>query len=268
MDLIEAICAHRSIRTYRPDPVPEADLETILHAAARASTSGNMQTYSIIVTEDPRRREALWHAHLRQDMILQAPVLLTFCVDWRRMILWCRQSGADPGYDNFHSFLIGFADALIAAQNAALASEALGYGICYLGTTLNAVDPLIELLGLPQGVFPATTLVLGVPGEDPALRARLPQDSIVHRETYQDFDAERIEATYRARETEGWERYQRFPRLARAMATSGVRNLAQVYTQLKYTRPRFVRTSLELLAALEAQGFFEHDVEPRHPPPP
>lgn len=256
MDLVSAITAHRSIRRYRPDPVPDADLATILHAATRASSSGNMQTYSIIVTKDAARREALREMHSGQDMVRQAPVLLTFCADWNRMVEWCRGRDADPAYDNFLSFLVGFADALIAAQNAALAAEAMGYGICYLGTTLWSVPRLIDFFGLPERVFPATTLVVGRPDEDPAPRARLPIAAIVHEERYRDFDDARIAETYRDREVEGWNRYMDIPDLARRIVESGVSNLAQVYTQVKYVREDGERYSREILEALARQRFF------------
>jgi hypothetical protein len=215
-----------------------------------------MQTYSIIVTRDPERRRQLWSYHFEQDMILQAPLLLTFCVDWNRMVRWCRARAADPGYDNLLSYLVGFADALIAAQNAALAAEGLGLGICYMGTTLCSPRELIDFFELPAGVFPATTLVVGYPDEDPERRARLPLAGIVHEERYRDFDDQRITETYRRREVEGWERYMAIPRLAAAIRRSGVTNLAQVYTEVKYTRQENERISLELLAMLRRQGFF------------
>ena len=259
MDFLEMIAAHRSIRRYRPDPIPDADLDAVLHAATRASSSGNMQTYSIIVTKDAERRAALWKMHFEQDMIREAPLLLTFVVDWNRMNTWCRARDADPGYDNFLCFLVGFADALIAAQNAALAAEALGYGICYMGTTICATPELCEFFDLPEGVFPATTLVVGKPAEDPETRARLPVDSIVHEERYRGFDDERIAETYRHRETEGWNRYMSFPDLARDIRESGVENLAQVYTIVKYTRDANRRFSKDLLEGLDRHGFLNHD---------
>jgi nitroreductase len=257
MDPITLMNSHRSIRSYRSDPIPQADLDKILHAATRASSSGNMQTYSIVVTKDAGSRAKLWEFHFRQDMVKQAPLLLTFCADWNRMKRWCHANDADPGYDNYLSFMVGFADAVIAAQNAVLAAESLGYGICYMGTTLCAVEGIIEHLKLPPGVYPATTLVVGVPDEDPELRARLPIEGIVHEEIYRDFDAERIASVYKERETEGWKRYMTFPDLAKQMRESGVKNLAQVYTTLKYTRESNDRISHNLLNWLERQGFME-----------
>lgn len=257
MDCRTTIERHRSIRRYRPDPVPEESVEAILNAATRASSSGNMQTYSIIVTRDATRREALWAMHYEQDMVRQAPLLLTFCVDWNRMNHWCRLSEARPGFDNLLSFLVGFADALIAAQNAALAAESLGLGICYMGTTLCNVTKLIDFFELPRGVFPATTLVVGTPDEDPEPRARLPRSGIVHHERYTPFDDDRIRDVYASRETEGWARYMGFPELAALIRRSGVTNLAQVYTDVKYTRETNESFSREIARMLARQGFDE-----------
>ena len=96
MPVIEQINQHRSIRKYKPDPIPEDLLQKILEAGIRASSSGNMQTYSIIVTGDKTRREQLHNAHFEQNMVLEAPLLLTFCADFHRMRQWLRIS-AGPG---------------------------------------------------------------------------------------------------------------------------------------------------------------------------
>lgn len=255
MEAVAQMLAHRSIRAYRPDPVPGDVLQEILHAATRASSSGNMQTYSVIVTRDEARRRELFDIHYEQDMILQAPLLLTFVADWRRMNRWCRLSEAEPSYDNLLSFLVGFSDALIAAQNATLAAEARGLGICYMGTTICAPKRLIDFFTLPTGVFPATTLVVGYPGEQPDLRARLPMAGIVHEERYVDPEDAGIREIYHDRETEGWKRYEAIDELAERMRESGVENLAQVYTKLKYTKKANEAISAEILAMLERQGF-------------
>lgn len=255
MTPLELLRSHRSIRRYRPDPIPDADLDAILEAATRASSSGNMQTYSMIVTRDTERKARLYQLHFEQEMILQAPLLLTFVVDWHRMNRWCRLSGAEPGFDNLLSFLVGFADALIAAQNAALAAEAMGYGICYMGTTLSASTEIAAFLELPESVYPATTLVIGKPDEAPAPRARLPLTGILHEERYHRPSDDEVRAIYKSRETEGWARYMSFPELAARIRASGVRNLAEVYTILKYTKVDNEEISAEMLALLEEKGF-------------
>ena len=161
--MIETIFRHRSVRSYKSDPVDERLLERILEAGVRASNTGNMQVYSIVVTTDPAIRQELSPCHFGQPMVTGAPVVLTFCVDVRRFSLWCRQRGAEPGYDNFVWFLSGAIDAMLAAQNICLAAESEGLGVCFLGTTIYNADRIAEVLRLPEGVLPVTTVTLGWP---------------------------------------------------------------------------------------------------------
>ena len=159
--MIKTIFEHRSVRSYKPDPVDEALLQRILEAGTRASNTGNMQIYSIIVTTDPQIREQLSPCHFGQPMVTQAPIVLTFCVDVRRFSLWCRQRGADPQYDNFVWFVNGAIDAILASQNVCLEAESEGLGICYLGTTIYTAAEISRVLSLPKGVIPVTTVVTG-----------------------------------------------------------------------------------------------------------
>lgn len=143
---MDTLLKHRSIRKYKNIPVEPEKLEAILVAATRASTTGNMQVYSIVVTTDNGLKRQLWESHFKQGMVLEAPVHLTFCADFNRFSIWCKERNADPGYDNFLSFLTASIDALLAAQNAALAAEEFGMGICYLGTVTWMADRFIEIL--------------------------------------------------------------------------------------------------------------------------
>ena len=127
-DLYDVIHSHRSIRKYRPDPISDDVLARILAAGSRASSSGNMQPYSIIVTTDKNIKEELLPHHFNQEMVTEAPVLLTFCSDFHRMRLWLEANNAPENFDNFMSFLIGMIDATLASQNIALAAEAEGLG--------------------------------------------------------------------------------------------------------------------------------------------
>lgn len=103
MDVLQALHAHRSIRRYHPDAIAPELLEEILQAGIRASSSGNMQSYSIIVTQDKALRDALYTPHMEQNMVVDAPVLLTFCADFRRMRKWLELSDAPLNFDNFMS---------------------------------------------------------------------------------------------------------------------------------------------------------------------
>lgn len=258
MSVIDTIKSHRSIRSYKPDPVPDEILQDIIEAGIRASSSGNMQTYSIIVTKDRALREELYIPHMRQGMVLEAPVLMTFCADFHRMRRWAELSKAADSFDNFFSFMVAAIDAVLVSQNVALAAEAHGLGICYMGSTLANCDAIGRILKLPRNVVPVVGFSLGYADEDPALRDRLPLDGLVHYETYEDYSDERVGEVYRDREVKGWQRYMTFPRLRQMIEESGVENLAQVYTELKYTRESHQHYSKVVLDYLEEQDYMHN----------
>ncbi|MDX2004409.1 MAG: nitroreductase family protein [Meiothermus sp.] len=255
MPLLEAIRQHRSIRKYRPDPVPESLLTELLETGLRASSSGNMQAFSVVVTTDPELKQQLYGPHMNQPMVLEAPVLLTFCADFRRMRRWLALSNAPDSFDNFMSFMTAAIDAVLVSQNVALAAEARGLGICYMGSTLANCHQIGPILRLPRGVVPVVGFSLGYPDEAPALRDRLPLDGLVHREFYHEDSDERVLEVYTEREVKGWDRYMSFPHLRKMIEESGVENLAQVYSSLKYTRASFQEFSRNILGYLEAQDF-------------
>lgn len=260
MSVIETIHKHRSIRKYKPDQIPDELLQEILGAGIRASSSGNMQTFSIIVTRDKNLREQLYKAHFEQNMVLEAPILVTFCADFHRMRKWLRISNAPDNFDNFMSFMIASIDAILVSQNVALAAESKGLGICYLGSTFSNCEQVGRVLDLPDNVVPVVGFTLGYPGEDPALRDRLPMDGLVHYETYQDYTDEQITEIYRQREVKGWERYMSYPRLRKLIIESGVENLAQVYTEVKYSRQSHQNYSRNLLNYLKEKEFMNHEL--------
>jgi nitroreductase len=245
--MTDTIFRHRSIRKYRPEPIDERIMERVLEAGSRASTTGNMQVYSMIVTRDQGLREKLWEAHFRQDMVLQAPVHITFCADFNRFNKWCRMRRADPGYDNFLSFFTAAIDALLASQNVALEAEANGLGICYLGTATYMADRIIDLLHLPEGVVPVAALVMGHPDEEPGLTDRLPMEAVVHEETYRDYGEEEIDRIYREREAS---------QLTRDLLEENQKEtLAQVFTDNRYTRADNIHFSGQYLRVIRRQGF-------------
>ena len=110
---------HRSIRKFLSTPIPEDILQECLEAASRASTCGNMQLYSLVVTRDQALREKLAPCHFNQPMVRQAPCVVTVCADVHRFTMWCEQRDAAPAYDNFAWFLNASTDALLAAQKQA-----------------------------------------------------------------------------------------------------------------------------------------------------
>mgnify|MGYP001545652366 CR=1 FL=1 len=260
MSIIDQIKSHVSIRKYKPDPVPQEIITEILEAGIRASSSGNMNTCSIIVTTDPEIRQQLHEPHMKQSMVLDAPVFLTFCADFNRMRKWLKQSDAPDGFDNFMSFMVAAFDAVLISQNVALAAESHGLGICYLGSTFANADQISKVLNIPKGVMPVVGFSLGWPDEAPALRDRLPLDGIVHQETYQDYSEADITRIFKDREKAGWERYMSVPRLKKLVEENDVENLAQIYTVVKYSRESHQEFSNKVLAFLKDQDFMNHEL--------
>ena len=190
-----------SIRKYAQREVSNQLLHRLLSQAERTQTMGNLQLYSVVVTRDEAQKAALAPAHFNQPMITQAAVVLTFCADFRRFSQWCRFREAQPGYDNLQSFMWAVVDAVAATQNACIAAESMGLGICYLGTVTFNAHELIKIYQLPKGVVPVTCVTLGHPAGETPKNSRLPMDGVVHREFYQDYDESRIDAIYAERES-------------------------------------------------------------------
>ncbi|MCK9413423.1 MAG: NADPH-dependent oxidoreductase [Prolixibacteraceae bacterium] len=245
--MLDTLLQHRTIRKYTTSDISDQQLSKILEAGCRASTTGNMQVYSIVVNRDPKMKELLSGCHFNQPMVKNAPVVLTFCADFNRFNLWCKRSHADPGYDNFLSFFTAAIDALLVAQNVCVAAESEGLGICYLGTTTYLAGKIIDILHLPKGVVPVTTVTLGWPDEEPALTDRLPLEAIVHKETYQDYNDDDIARLYSVKEQLAENR--------RFVAENSKQSLAQVFTDIRYKKSDNELFSNMLLEVLIQQGF-------------
>ncbi|MEQ6391228.1 nitroreductase family protein [Bacillaceae bacterium S4-13-58] len=259
MEFNDVVHGHRSIRKYEDREVSQELLEQILDAGIRASSSGNMQAYSIIVTRDKELREKLYAPHMEQSMVVDAPVLLTFCADFNRMRKWLTLNEAPLQFDNYMSFMIGAIDATLVAQNCALAAENEGLGICYMGSTLANCDQIGELLNLPPNVVPVVGYSLGYPAEDPAPRDRLPKSGLVHYEQYHEFSDGEILDIYKEKDVMGWKRYMDNPKLKEMTERLGLKNLAQIYTIAKYTKESHHAFSQTVLNYLEKQNFMNNE---------
>ena len=239
----------RTIRKYSAKPVDDTLLNEILKAGCRTSTTGNMQVYSIIITRDKEKKQELAPLHFNQKMITEAPVLLTFCADFNRFNKWCRISNAEPGYDNFISFMTAAIDALLVAQTVCIAAESRGLGICYIGTTTYMAHKIIEALKIPKGVVPVTTVTLGWPAETPDQVDRLPLEAIVHNEIYKDYTGESIIRFYGEKESRSDSK--------QFVIENNKETLAQVFTDVRYTKADNIHFSKILLQVLKEQGFMK-----------
>lgn len=256
--IFDVIHGHASVRSYKKNPVPEDLLNKILLAASRASSSGNMQAYSVILTREEKKKRELFEPHFRQEMVLQAPVIMTFCADFHRMRKWLELSDAPDNFDNFMSFMIGAIDAVLASQNAVIAAEAEGLGVCYMGTTLASCLKIASILKCPENVVPVVGFALGYPEETPPIRDRLPLSGIVHQETYREYTNEELLNIYSEKEKLGMRRYMESPKLRKMVLENNIKNLAQVYTKAKYTRESHLEYSKDVLECLQKQNFLNH----------
>lgn len=244
---MKSIQNRTSIRKYSSREVSDELLNRLLEEAERTPTMGNLQLYSVVITRSEEGKKALAPAHFNQPMVTGAPVVLTICADYRRTTLWAENRKAHPGYDNILSFMNAATDALLFTQTFCNLAEEEGLGTCFLGTTVYMPKMIIDTLKLPKLVMPVATITLGWPDEQPALSERLPLRSIIHQEAFEDYTPEKIDDFYA--EKENLEVNKEFVRI------NHVETLAQVFTDIRYTKKDCETMSKGLLDALKNQGF-------------
>lgn len=244
---MESLRNRRSIRKYAGRDVSDLLLNDLLFQAERTQTMGNLQLYSVVITRDRQKKEQLAPAHFNQPMVTGAPVVLTFCADFRRTSLWAENRKATPGYGNFLSFINAMSDTLLYCQTFCNLAEEEGLGYCYLGTTVYMPEMIIDTLQLPKLVMPVATITLGWPEETPPLSDRLPLEAIIHHETFQDYTPERIDRIYATKES--LQENQHFVEI------NNKETLAQIFTDIRYTKKDNEAMSEGLLRALKKQGF-------------
>ncbi len=248
-DITNTLRNRRTIRKYKTDNVEDELLNELIELSCRASSTGNMQLYSIVITRDAEKKGVLAPFHFNQKMITEAPVVLTFCADFNRFNKWCRLRKAEPGYDNFLSFVTASIDALLVAQTFCIAAEAKGLGICYLGTTTYNAHKIVDALKLPAGVIPITTVTMGWPAEKPEQVDRLPLKALIHNETYKDYSPADLDTYYHEKEQRSDS--QQF------VNENNKFTLAQVFTDVRYKKADNEYFSKILLQLLKDQGFME-----------
>lgn len=244
---MQTINTRRSIRRYQDKDVDNTLLTRLIKEAERTQTMGNLQLYSVVVTRSKELKAKLAPAHFNQPMVTGAPVVLTFCADYRRTTLWAEQRQATPGYDNPLSFVNAMTDALLFCQTFCNLAEEEGLGCCFLGTTVYQPQSIIDTLQLPELVFPVATITLGWPDENPPLSDRLPAITIIHEETFHDYSAADIDKAYAYKEQ--LDENKEFVKI------NNKQTLAQVFTDCRYTKADCEAMSETLLEALRKQKF-------------
>lgn len=218
----------RTIRQYTSQNVSDETLNQLLLEASHAPTTGNMQLYSVIVTRSEEMKRKLAPTHFNQPQVTGCSVLLTFCADFNRFTKWCEQRGAKPGYDNLQSLVTAAIDTVVFAQQFVTIAEINGLGCCYLGTTTYNAPDIAKILGLPTRVVPLITISIGYPADNGREDGRLPLEAILHSEHYHDYTEADIDKLYAEKEArEDSKQY---------VAENGKETLAQVFTDVRYTR--------------------------------
>jgi len=175
--------------------------------------------------------------------------VLTFCADFNRFSKWCEQRNAKPGYANIQALTYSAIDTVILAQAFCDAAEAKGLGICYLGTTTYNAEQISEVLSLPKLVLPITTISVGYPqtvvSSPPS--DRLPLDGILHQEVYKDYSADDVNRIY-------WEK-ENLQENFNFVEINKKETLAQIFTDIRYTKNDNEHFSEAFLKAIRGQGF-------------
>jgi nitroreductase len=239
--------SHRTIRKYKRIDISDEILTDLLESGIRASNTGNMQLYSVIVTRSREKKVLLAPLHFNQSMVVDAPLVLTICFDIKRFSDWCVSRNTLACFNDLLWLLNGTIDASVLAQNICVAAESYGLGICYLGTTLYNTAEISEVLGLPVGVIPVTTLTVGYPELVPELTDRLPLKAVVHFEEYKNYSSTDIDEIYK--EKESLQSSKQF------VIENRKSTLAQVYTEVRYKASDSDFFSAKLLKLLLEQGF-------------
>lgn len=185
--LLERLLAHRTVRAYLETPLDPEVLPVLVAAAQSAATSSNLQVWSVVAVEDRERKARLAEFAGSQAHVRQAPLLLVWLADLSRLDRTAGRTGVPSDANRYlEMFLVACIDAALAAQNAVVAAEAMGLGTSYIGAMRNRPEDVASELGLPPRVFPVFGLTVGRP--DPqrpaAVKPRLPQSVVLHRERY------------------------------------------------------------------------------------
>lgn len=186
-ETLATLLSHRSVRAYLPDPLPSQTLETLIAAAQAAATSSNLQTWSVVAIEDPARKNTLAQLAGNQAHISQCPLFLVWLADLARLdYLAAQRDLSAAGLNYLEMFVTAVVDATLAAQNATISAESLGLGTVYIGGIRNQPEQVAKTLELPPHLFAVFGLCVGYPdlAKLTAVKPRLPQAAVLHRETY------------------------------------------------------------------------------------
>lgn len=237
----------KSCRNFNPQKISKKEIETIVMKATKAPTCGDMQLYSVIVTQDSEKLTLLSSYHYNQSAAVTAPMILTICADFFKFSKWCEINGADNAFNNFHSFIMAMTDAIILAQQIITVAEMEGLATCYLGTVNYNAKEISEMLGLPYLVVPVASVAIGYPAHEGEETQRQPVESILQFEEYKDFSDEEINRIF--------EHLENDPNKNQFIRENGKKNMAQVFSEVRYPRDMNEKVSKNFLELIRRKGY-------------
>jgi nitroreductase len=158
---MDVIKTRRSIRHYKPDPVPNKVLNQILETARLAPSTGNSQPWHFIIVKDPETKKKL----AISSWASEAPVVIVGCVDANITSGWYA------------------VDLAIAFEHIVLAAANFGLGTCWMGK-MGIDETIKKVLHIPEHVKVIAVTPLGYPDETPGPKARKSLSEIVHYEKF------------------------------------------------------------------------------------
>lgn len=191
---IETILAHRSVRKFKKQPLTTEQIETIVRCAQSASTSSFIQAYTIIGVTDTDKKQKLAELSGNQPYVAENGHFFVFCADLYRHEVIGEIEGGDviPSLESTEKFMVSLIDTALAAQNAVIAAESMGLGICYIGGLRNRLEEVKTLLQIPERVIPLFGLAVGYPDQETDKKPRLPLHH-VYQENLYNSDKEKIQ---------------------------------------------------------------------------
>lgn len=236
-----------TVRSFSEKQIPDSLLNDIIERAAHAPTCGNMQLYSVVITRDKENKHLIEAQHYNQPASTESNVILTICADFNRFSRWCTISGAEPCYDNFHSFMMALTDAVILAQQIVTIAEMEGLGTCYLGTVNYNAEKISEILRLPEKVIPVASVALGYPKGEGKMVERLPAEAFLHVEHYRNDPDEKILDYFKVKED--------FPDNQQYIKENNKPSLASVFTDIRYPKDVNESVSESFMRLLREKNF-------------
>ncbi|WP_227310833.1 NADPH-dependent oxidoreductase [Acidisoma cellulosilyticum] len=184
---LDLLLRHRSVRSYLNDPLPTGSLQSLIAAAQSAATSSNLQTWSVVAVMDNELKSRLAAVAAGQKHIMECPLFLVWLADLSRNEQLADQRGISlEALPYLETFLVASIDAALAAQNAVIAAESLGFSTVYIGALRNNPTEVADILNLPSRSFAVFGLCVGYANPDalPDVKPRLPQKAVLSHNQY------------------------------------------------------------------------------------